>query len=721
MIRRTLFELLSGAFFPRPIWNSAHLGEALPSNPLAIARRIRDVCLGNSQPLILAPGHFSFDLHAEECFGRYSLHLGDPNEEPDYPTLRQFLEDKGFSPDNRRSLRDKTRAAFWSRKFERNVLNDKAATRGLRNLGRKVISVCECQIHKDPTDEAVITRGRSKGRNQAWHSSHKFLRSPQMAIKSGGPIPVIDLFAGPGGLGEGFSRYPLNQKEKLFRIAVSIEKDPCAHETLTLRAFFRQFPEGKIPDEYYQYLHCRISRDELFEAYPAEANAAKHEAQLRTLGSDPEITKIIGEKIKDHKDWVLIGGPPCQAYSLVGRSRMLGLVRAEGESDRVFALRKKKNEELFELDHRHTLYKEYLKIIADHLPPVFVMENVKGILSAKLNGKRIFPSILDDLKNPVKALGYSKTEVRYKIHSLVKPESAIFSDDLEPQDYLIRAEEYGIPQTRHRVILVGIREDFDQGLLLALQKRKAPSVEQTIKDLPPLTPGLSKGGKGPAVTALEEIRAHPAWSKFLSDPAHTGVSQRMDRNLEKVRRREQRGGPFVDSESAPEDSWYADSKLTITINHETRSHIREDLWRYFFCACYAEEHNRSPVLKDFPKFLQPKHRNVTDAERDQKFADRFRVQCWERPSTTITSHISKDGHYFIHPDTRQYRSLTVREAARMQTFPDNYRFEGPRTQQFHQVGNAVPPRLAYQIADRVAHIFKRIKPKNYVNPVDNHE
>ncbi|MCB1064450.1 MAG: DNA (cytosine-5-)-methyltransferase [Verrucomicrobiae bacterium] len=542
-----------------------------------------------------------------------------------------------------------------------------------------------------------------------------------MEKKSGGPIPVIDLFAGPGGLGEGFSRYPLGQKEKVFRIAVSIEKDPHAHETLTLRAFFRQFPEGKVPGEYYQYLRSSITRDKLFEAYPAEADAAKHEAQMRTLGNDPEITKIIGEKIKDHKDWILIGGPPCQAYSLVGRSRMLGLVQAEGESDRRFALRKRKNEERFEEDHRHTLYKEYLKIIADHSPPVFVMENVKGILSAKLNGKRIFPSILEDLKNPVKALGHNKTAVRYQVHSLVAPESTMFADSLEPQDYLIRAEEYGIPQTRHRVILVGIREGYGQGSLLPLKKLKAPSVEQTIKDLPPLTPGLSREGQGSAISALEEIRNHPEWSKFLSEPAHAEVALRMDQNLEKVRRREQRGGVFVDNESAPEDSWYADSKLKFTINHETRSHIREDLWRYFFCACFAEEHNRSPVLKDFPKFLQPNHRNVTDAIKGQKFADRFRVQCWQRPATTVTSHISKDGHYFIHPDTRQYRSLTVREAARLQTFPDNYRFEGPRTQQFHQVGNAVPPRLAYQIADRVAHILKSAKPANYVQPLANHE
>ena len=139
--------------------------------------------------------------------------------------------------------------------------------------------------------------------------------------------------------------------------------------------------------------------------------------------------------------------------------------------------------------------------------------------------------------------------------------------------------------------------------------------------------------------------------------------------------------------------------------HETRSHIREDLWRYFSCACYSKAHKgKSPHLRDFPPGLLPKHQNVTEGVEGKKFSDRFRVKVESRPATTVTSHISKDGHYFIHYDPRQYRSLTVREVARIQTFPDNYFFEGPRTAQFHQVGNAVPPLLAYQIAEIVASI-----------------
>ena len=137
-------------------------------------------------------------------------------------------------------------------------------------------------------------------------------------------------------------------------------------------------------------------------------------------------------------------------------------------------------------------------------------------------------------------------------------------------------------------------------------------------------------------------------------------------------------------------------------NHESRSHIRQDLFRYLFVSCFAKVNGRSPKLSDFPNSLLPKHLNA----KGGKFADRFRVQLYGQPSKTVTSHISKDGHYFIHPDSAQCRSLTVREAARIQTFPDNYFFCGPRTEQFHQVGNAVPPLLAKQIAKIVFKTFE---------------
>jgi DNA (cytosine-5)-methyltransferase 1 len=140
-------------------------------------------------------------------------------------------------------------------------------------------------------------------------------------------------------------------------------------------------------------------------------------------------------------------------------------------------------------------------------------------------------------------------------------------------------------------------------------------------------------------------------------------------------------------------------------NHQSRSHIEEDIERYAFAASFGRIHGRSPKVGDFPHKLKPEHKNIDKEE--VPFSDRFKVQLENRPSSTITSHISKDGHYYIHPDPAQARSLTVREAARLQTFPDNYRFEGPRTEQYKQVGNAVPPLLAKKIAKIVAEILSK--------------
>lgn len=152
------------------------------------------------------------------------------------------------------------------------------------------------------------------------------------------------------------------------------------------------------------------------------------------------------------------------------------------------------------------------------------------------------------------------------------------------------------------------------------------------------------------------------------------------------------------------DDWLPDERLRFWLNHEARGHMSSDLRRYVYAAVFADVKKGSPKgHQDFNlPGLEPDHKNW----KSGKFSDRFRVQRAGIPATTITSHIAKDGHYFIHYDARQCRSLTVREAARLQTFPDNYFFLGNRTQQFHQVGNAVPPLLAVQIADIVARILK---------------
>ena len=156
-----------------------------------------------------------------------------------------------------------------------------------------------------------------------------------------------------------------------------------------------------------------------------------------------------------------------------------------------------------------------------------------------------------------------------------------------------------------------------------------------------------------------------------------------------------------DGSGLPTDlrKWFEDPRLGGVVQHEARSHMRSDLHRYMFAACFAAACGTTPRLPDFPPRLLPEHGNL-EAEA-VPFLDRFRVQLAGEPSTTVVSHIAKDGHYYIHYDPSQCRSLTVREAARLQTFPDNYFFEGTRTQQYWQVGNAVPPLLARQVAEVV--------------------
>jgi DNA (cytosine-5)-methyltransferase 1 len=167
------------------------------------------------------------------------------------------------------------------------------------------------------------------------------------------------------------------------------------------------------------------------------------------------------------------------------------------------------------------------------------------------------------------------------------------------------------------------------------------------------------------------------------------------------------GAPFIRAKSSRlvnhswlkrHQRWVIDRRIGGVTLHQGRHHMPTDLRRYLFASHHARIHGVSPRIADFPWWLRPAHENVLKAVNGDLFADRFRVQVKGRPSTTVVSHISKDGHYYIHYDPTQCRSLTVREAARLQTFPDNYYFEGPRTAQYQQVGNAVPPLLARQIA-----------------------
>ncbi len=286
-------------------------------------------------------------------------------------------------------------------------------------------------------------------------------------------IPVVDIFAGPGGLGEGFSELTRDNNKPVFKIALSIESEKFAHQTLMLRSFFRQFPAGEAPDEYYSYIKGRISLSELYRTFPQIAKKAEKEALRITLGETDNslVDMFISDSIQDYKNWVLIGGPPCQAYSVVGRSRSGGI---DPNDKRVF------------------LYREYYRILAVFKPPVFVMENVKGLLSAKIDQSPIFRQILDDLKDPVAAfrkLNGSKSEQLncpgYKIYSFTTPEdnNDLFNQEsVRHGDYVIKSECYGIPQTRHRVILLGIRNDLNNMSINRLRKEEPVPFKSVISD-----------------------------------------------------------------------------------------------------------------------------------------------------------------------------------------------------------------------------------------------
>ena len=524
------------------------------------------------------------------------------------------------------------------------------------------------------------------------------------------PIKVIDLFAGPGGLGEGFSAYPSKGK-KAFKIAISIEKDESAHRTLLLRAFYRQFKQDNltVPKEYYEFLRGKLGKnpeDELYkiEKFQPQLKQAQLEAQKIELGKESQ--KSIYKNIRNaigEDECILIGGPPCQAYSLVGRARN------QGDKEKEYDAKD---------DKRNFLYLEYLKIIAKFQPKIFVMENVKGILSAKIEKKLIFSSILEDLKDPYKATKVSPDSGRekhhYKIFSFVPKTGKIkkvddINESLDPHDFIIRTENYGIPQARHRVILLGIRDDIATDLenfeRLKSSKDK-PTVQHVLSDLPRLRSRLSKSvdSKENWREAVNNMSLYTL-AQLSCDPlVPKKVYEKLKNNMDKIWRSPTSVGKDKGLEKnkafnkdLPKKlvSWYEDKRLgKFVVNHDTRGHIETDLHRYLYYSTYAKEMKVSPNSKNLPKVLWPAHKNFDSG----KFADRFRVQLEKSAGTTVTCHISKDGHYFIHYDPSQCRSLTVREAARIQTFPDNYYFVGTRTQQYVQVGNAVPPFLAYQIA-----------------------
>lgn len=503
---------------------------------------------------------------------------------------------------------------------------------------------------------------------------------------------IIDLFAGPGGLGEGFASVAGASGDPVFDIHLSAEMNPSAHATLRLRAFLRALG-GRLPQEYIDFHAGRAPEPDWESIDPdawAQASREAHCIELGTEHARSVVDSAIDEAISHWSDkTVLIGGPPCQAYSLVGRAR--------NKANADYVARN---------DKRHFLFKEYLRVLEKLQPAVFVMENVKGLLSSKVDDAGIFDMLLEDLKRVGGGNGL------YELFPLsADGDNGLLPVFWEPPDFVVEAERHGVPQTRHRVILLGVRRDLVSHVpahpILATESSRVPA-KALLDGLPRLRSGLTRHGDDAETwrrVVLEQMlvcEKATERSNELIDLAEPISAFRSDLASAPLLERSSRQRAGVGNDCPPGlANWILDERLEGTANHHARSHMDDDLGRYAFAAVFGDVRGHSPKASDFPGELSPDHANWNTG----KFADRFRVQVADLPATTVTSHISKDGHYFIHPDPTQCRSLTVREAARLQTFPDNYMFLGNRTSQYQQVGNAVPPFLARQIAEVVRTIL----------------
>jgi DNA (cytosine-5)-methyltransferase 1 len=412
---------------------------------------------------------------------------------------------------------------------------------------------------------------------------------------------AIDLFAGVGGLMEGFKRAGIN-------FIAHVEKDKYCCETIKTRLFYHFLKENNEEDLYYKYLYGEIGREEFLNIYPAEFQEIA-EGVINTEINDqnlPAIIHTICERIK-RKNLknidIVIGGPPCQAYSLVGRAR---------------------DPYNMEKDPRNYLYRYYVSILEEFKPEVFVFENVPGILTA---GKgKLFKDIQQYFKNA----GY---EIEYRI---------------------LNSADFFVLQNRKRVILMGWKKGSGLRYPTFEKIDHNYKVKDLLSDLPPLKPGEGEDRK--------PLQYSGPPSDYL---IKAGIRSYRD----------------------------------VVIHHKARNHRAMDREIYRIAIEYYRN-GKKLRYTDLPEHLQT-HRNK------DSFLDRFKVVDWEAPFChTVVAHISKDGHYYIHPDINQLRSITVREAARIQSFPDNYIFEGPRTQQFIQVGNAVPPLMAYCIAVEIRRMLE---------------
>ena len=473
-------------------------------------------------------------------------------------------------------------------------------------------------------------------------------------------IKFVDIFSGPGGLNEGFASLHDHNLDPIFHSSVAAEMDKHAVMTLRLRKFFRECVLMENLDAYFEYISGKkeLPYDAQSESLWKSICDSTPRLTLGNQVDNEQFDELLSNSISDQDHWVLLGGPPCQAYSNIGRWRY----RTENGYD-------------LSDDHRAHLYKEYLRVLSKFGPSVFVMENVKGLLSSPF-----FDKIIDDLSK-LRVNGLS-----YTIYSLTLPAKYTKS----AKDYVVKSEDYGLPQARHRVILLGVRSDIKK-TPSTLKKRSEKMPASNILDgLPKLRSGFSK-----------DTNDDVSWYDFVQKSNEFMTQKYAVPKLEFDVLKQK--SDVLSSTQSNSDivNFITNNAGKFLTSHETRRHIKGDVQRYLFSALFCRVNGRSPKTNDFPVELVPNHKNWTSGH----FVDRFRVVSAHQPAPTITSHISKDGHAYIHYDPTQARSLTVREAARLQTFPDNYFFTGPRTEQYKQVGNAVPPYLAKQIAEIVGDLF----------------
>lgn len=398
----------------------------------------------------------------------------------------------------------------------------------------------------------------------------------------------IDLFAGAGGLSEGFIRAGFNP-------IAHVEMNPDACNTLKTRTAFHYLKEKGRVNEYYEYLKGEITRDELWGKIPTHLinSVINKEISPETL---PQIFNIIDQELQEKDVDIVIGGPPCQAYSVAGRAR--------------------KN---MDDDPRNHLYKHYVEFLKRYKPKMFVFENVPGILSAS-NGK-----YLEKIFSAVKEQGY------------------------ELEKNVLNAKDFNVLQDRKRVIIIGWRKD------LKLQYPKFDSKEMQYEVLKHLFSDLPKLKSGQG-----EWNATKYIKKTNSYLESTGIRNGID----------------------------------FTTQHIARYNNENDLEIYRIAVEKWINENKRLNYSELPERLI-RHNNT------KTFTNRFQVVNHKGVSHTVVAHICADGHYYIHPDINQNRSITVREAARIQSFPDDYFFESSRTAAFKQIGNAVPVLMAEGIAKKI--------------------